>query len=139
FQDTRGLDGRIHFFVHPNPQNKILHTILVGEMNGLVQAATLGTPNEEKWGHFGGPRAYTKWVQPEPTTIAKQSPTEWKSVAKVPATKQSSDNHLETRRQPQLPARPKGAVTGSEVMKSLQGLSIEQREAAILREISGGN
>ena len=57
FQETTGLDGRIHFFVHPNPQNKILHTVLVGEMNGLVHAATLGTANEEKWGRFGGPQS----------------------------------------------------------------------------------
>ena len=35
FQETTGLDGRIHFYVHPNPENKILHTVLVGEMNGL--------------------------------------------------------------------------------------------------------
>ena len=48
-------------------QNKILHTVLVGEMNGLVQIATLGTPQEAKWGKFGGPRAYSEFVQPEPT------------------------------------------------------------------------
>ena len=68
FHETTGLDGRIHFYVHPNPENKILHTALVGEMNGLVHIATLGTPHEEKWGTFGGPRAYTKWVQPESVT-----------------------------------------------------------------------
>ena len=66
FQETTGLDGRIHFYTHPNPQNKILHTLLVGEMNGLLQIATLGTPLEGKWGTFGGPRAYTKFVQVEP-------------------------------------------------------------------------
>ena len=74
FQETTGLDGRIHFYMHPNPQNKILHTVLVGEMNGLVHVATLGTPLEEKWGKFGGPRAYTKFVQPEPTPAEKTSP-----------------------------------------------------------------
>ena len=81
FQETSGLNDRIHFFVHPNPQNKILHTVLVGEMNGLVHAATLGTPHEEKWGNFGGPRAYTKWVQPEPTPNAKKSADDAKIVA----------------------------------------------------------
>jgi hypothetical protein len=54
-------------FVHPNPENKILHTALVGDMNGLLHVATLGTPHESDWGTFGGPRAYTKWIQPEPT------------------------------------------------------------------------
>ena len=67
FVETTGLDGRIHFFVHPNPENKILHTALVGDMNGLVQIQTLGTSQEAKWGTFGGPRAYSEFVQPEPT------------------------------------------------------------------------
>jgi hypothetical protein len=59
------LDGRAALIVHTNPTNRILHTALVGEMNGLVYglADPLGKP---KWGTFGGPRAYTKWVQPAP-------------------------------------------------------------------------
>ncbi len=135
FQENSGLDGRVHFFVHPNPQNKILHTALIGEMNGLVHAATLGTPHEETWGKFGGPRAYTKWVQPEPTLNPYQALKESKSLASSSA----NDNHLDTKRQPQLPARPKEAIGGSEFMKSLQELSIDDREAAILREVSSGN
>src|SRR4029079_4767087 len=43
---------------HTNPQNKILHTALVGEMNGLL--AALGAAP------FGGPRAYAKYIQPAP-------------------------------------------------------------------------
>ena len=66
FIEHTGLDGRIHFYVQPNPENKILHTVLVGEMNGLVHAQTLGTSLESKWGKFGGPRAFEKWVQPGP-------------------------------------------------------------------------
>lgn len=53
------LDGRLALLVHTNPANRILHTALVGEMNGLL--AGLTGPAE-----FGGPRAYTKWVQPAP-------------------------------------------------------------------------
>ena len=41
FQHTSGLDGQLQFFVHPNPDNKILHTALVGEMNGLLHGLTL--------------------------------------------------------------------------------------------------
>lgn len=59
-------DRRIAFFLHKNPENKILHTRLVGEMNGLLMAATLGRPQAEAWGRFGGPRAYERWVQPAP-------------------------------------------------------------------------
>jgi hypothetical protein len=64
FQATTGLNGQIQFFIHPNPQNKILHTALVGEMNGYLEAITQGTPQVSGWGTFGGPRNYTKWVQP---------------------------------------------------------------------------
>lgn len=60
-----GLDGRLELLVHANPKNIILHTALVGEMNGLLHAlaASEAVP---AWGSFGGPRAYTKWVQPAP-------------------------------------------------------------------------
>lgn len=74
FREYTGLNGRFQMFVHPNPDNKILHTVLVGEMNGLLEALTLGTPNEEKWGTFGGPRAYTRWVQELPTTDPDAQP-----------------------------------------------------------------
>jgi hypothetical protein len=52
------LDGRVALLVHTNPKNQILHTALVGEMNGLLCGLAGGT--------FGGSRAYTKWVQPAP-------------------------------------------------------------------------
>jgi hypothetical protein len=58
FVTRTGLDGRAVFHVHPNPENRILHTALVGEMNGLLAVLTAGAP--------AGPRAYTKWVQPAP-------------------------------------------------------------------------
>lgn len=128
FQETTGLDGRIHFYKHPNPENKILHTVLVGEMNGLVHVQTLGTPNEESWGKFGGPRAYTKFVQPEPapadaaTTPAKESQTT------QPKSPQSN-----------LPARPPGAIGGAEFAKKVAKLPLKEREAAILNEITSGN
>ncbi|MDI4632915.1 hypothetical protein J7U46_07625 [Pelomonas sp. V22] len=59
-------EHRVAFFLHKNPENKILHTRLVGEMNGLLMAATLGRPEAEAWGRFGGPQAYDAWVQPQP-------------------------------------------------------------------------
>jgi len=59
------MDGRLELVVHLNPQNRILHTALVGEMNGLLHA--LAEPGwQPSWGTFGGPRAYEKWVQPTP-------------------------------------------------------------------------
>ncbi len=52
-------DGRLALLVHTNPENRILHTALVGEMNGLLHAL-------DGRAAFGAPRAYTKWVQPAP-------------------------------------------------------------------------
>jgi hypothetical protein len=51
-----GLDGRVVLLVHSNPKNQILHTALVGEMNGLLWGLAGGT--------FGGTRAYSEWMQP---------------------------------------------------------------------------
>ncbi len=61
----RGLDGRIEIILHGNPQNKILHTALVGQMNGFIHAMTVGTPHEGKLAPFGGPPAYTQLIQAE--------------------------------------------------------------------------
>jgi len=52
FDRWTAMNGQIWFYIHPNPENKILHTALVGEMNGLLQALTVGTPQENKWGTF---------------------------------------------------------------------------------------
>lgn len=65
FTHVTGLDGRLALHVHTNPKGKILHTALVGEMNGLLRGLTDDWP-KPAWGTFGGPRAYAKWVQPAP-------------------------------------------------------------------------
>jgi hypothetical protein len=105
FHETTGLGGRIHFFVHPNPENKILHTALVGDMNGLLHATTLGTPLAGTWGTFGGPRAYTKWVQPEPTP---REPAPVEPVPVEPAKPAPADES-------QLPPRPADARSRSSI------------------------
>jgi len=60
-----GLNGQLALHVHTNPKVKILHTALVGEMNGLLRGLTDDWP-KPAWGTLGGPRAYAKWVQPAP-------------------------------------------------------------------------
>jgi hypothetical protein len=128
FRETLGLQGRIHFYVHTNPSNKILHTALVGDMNGLIHIQTLGTPNEEAWGKFGGPRAYTKWIQPEPTS-SDVRPKGLAASSTTPATPSRF----------RLPARSASAIKGREFVKQIENLSLDEREAAILREITRGN
>ncbi|MBI4580668.1 MAG: hypothetical protein HY718_13250 [Planctomycetes bacterium] len=59
----RGLDGRIDLILHRNPNDKILHTALVGPMNGFIHAMTVGTPYENKAAIFNGPAAYVQYIQ----------------------------------------------------------------------------
>jgi hypothetical protein len=59
----RGMNGQIDIRVHTNPDNKILHTVLVGEMNGFIHALTVGTPFEGQAGTLGMGRAYEEWIQ----------------------------------------------------------------------------
>jgi hypothetical protein len=134
FEETIGLKGRVSFHVHANPENKILHTALIGEMNGLLHVTTLGTPQQERWGTFGGPRAYTKWIQPEPTTANEAA-----GAQKVDQTDSKNIKPQKAVAAASLPPRPEGATSGRDFIKSLDGLSLDQREAAILKEIAGGN
>ncbi|MCC6126988.1 MAG: hypothetical protein IT426_18675 [Pirellulales bacterium] len=121
FTHTRDKSGKIQFFIHRNPENKILHTALVGEMNGLLLGLTLGTEQEKKWGSFGGPRAYAKWIQPEP--FAEQTtPRPDEKVVRL-----------------KLPERSAEAPTGSKFREEIAALSLDRREAAAVREIAQGN
>ena len=52
--------------IHTNGKNKILHTRLVGEMNGYLYAVTVETPAGKCFSLPKTPRAYTKWIQSEP-------------------------------------------------------------------------
>lgn len=63
FEGVRG--SGFAFYIHPNPENKILHTVLVGEMNGLAHAQLIGQ-EPEGWLGLSRPRAYKDWVQPTP-------------------------------------------------------------------------
>ena len=125
FRQTSGLNGQLQFFLHPNPENKILHTALVGEMNGLLHGLTLGTDLDDKWGSFGGPRAYTKWVQAQP--FADPSAARATIPADAPEVRLA------------FPARPAEAPTGSQFQRQITELLRDQREAAVLHEIMIGN
>ena len=95
--------SRIIFFIHRNPSNKILHTALVGEMNGFLAAM------QSKWGQFGGPRAYTKYIQPAAVC------------------------------QDTIPPRPKKAEGGHAIMMRVADLPWAEREKVLLSEFKAGN
>jgi len=130
FTEYSGLDGRVRFYVHPNPQNKILHTALVGDMNGLVQAQTLGTPTEGTWGTFGGPRAYEAFVEKLP--VVDEAKSEGKGNP-------SPGPSLQGRGIKTIPPRKDDALGGRAFMEKVADLPREEREAAIYAEIAAGN
>ena len=125
FRQTRGLNGQIEFFIHPNSDNKILHTALVGEMNGVLHSLTLSTDHEEKWGTFGGPRAYVSWIQQQPFVEYI------KPRATIPVDAPAM--------QFAFPKRPADASSGSKFQEQIAALPRTEREAAVVREILRGN
>ncbi|MGE3780322.1 MAG: hypothetical protein AB7F89_24245, partial [Pirellulaceae bacterium] len=108
-----------------NPDNKILHTALVGDMNGLLQGLTLGTEQATTWGTFGGPRAFTSWIQPKPFV----EPNRTQAVV----ARNAPPVHLA------LPPRSSAALTGSQFLDHIRKLSRQERERAIERELLQGN
>lgn len=125
FLHTTALAGRLQFFLHPNPQNKILHTALVGEMNGLLEGLTVGTELAGAWGKFGGPRAYGRWIQDRPFA----DPT----LLRAAVVPDAPEVRLT------LPGRPECALGGSAFRDQILYLRRDQREAAIRQELCRGN
>ena len=56
------LAGRVQFFLKPNPDRKVLHTVQV-ERNGFIHALLSGTPQEGQGYEYFGPRAYAKMIE----------------------------------------------------------------------------
>ena len=111
---------QVEMFIHKNPENKILHTMLVGEFNGFIRAMSDLKPGpRESWekplASLEGPRAYTGWVERPPPVF----------VDRVVASK--------------LPTRNVDAPDGAAFMQSLAGLDRNARERAVLAELKSGN
>ncbi len=60
----QGVEGRLGLIVLKNPDDKILHTVIV-EKNGLIHGLTFESPYENQAGTFWGPVSYTQWIQPD--------------------------------------------------------------------------
>lgn len=109
---SRYRDAQIEILLHPNPENRILHTALVGDMNGYLHALLVGRAGYRE-PVLGPPRAYARWLESD--------------VILPPATP------------PDIPRRAPDALTGSAFIAAVAALPREQREAAILRELRAGN
>ena len=111
---------QVEMLIRKNPENKILHTMLVGEFNGFLRAMSDMKPGpRESWekplASIEGPRAYTGWIE-------RPAPVFTNRVAAST-----------------LPPRPVDAPGGTEFMQSLAGLDRDARESAVLRELKRGN
>lgn len=116
FNSWSGFDGRMRTLIHPNPKNKILHTRLVGEMNGLIHVIAHGYGRTDADSFLTTPRRYSDWVQSEPF-----EPSDWST--KVLA----------------IPKRRATAPTGTEFAQHWSSASPTQREEAALAELLKGN
>ncbi|MDK2973073.1 MAG: hypothetical protein PWP23_2828 [Candidatus Sumerlaeota bacterium] len=105
---------QIDIYIHPNPEVKILHTSMIGEMNAYMHAVLVG---REGYGAansvLGAPRRYEQWIEADATLPAAMPPA--------------------------IPARPLDAPTGTEFIEQVADLPREQREAAIRHELLRGN
>ncbi len=105
---------QIEFLLHTNPENKILHTVLIGEMNGYMQALLFRRPGYgDDAPLLRSVRAYMQFVS---------------DSAQLPAPVS-----------PEIPPRPGNALTGSEFIQAVANLPRAEREAAIRRELLAGN
>lgn len=116
FDTYQTITGKTKILIHPNPDNKILHTRLVGDMNGLHYSMSLGVDSEGKTVRLGRPVTYSEWIQPQPF-----QPAHWQTT--VPAIRHRSIE----------------ALSGSELVENLADTTVEQREQAIATELLRGN
>jgi len=152
FDLYRGMNEQVQLLLHRNPQNTILHTVLVGEMNGLLHALTVGTALEEAWGVFGGPRAYTRWISAHgPGSIHAGSYGPRSGSASVIKTAAEHESAPGPGTGPAgcrsegggavegIPARAQDAPGGRALMREVAQLPLEQREQVLFEQIVAGN
>jgi hypothetical protein len=121
FEEFVGMNGQIHFLIHGNPEMKILHTVLV-ERNGLLEAMTLGTALQNKWGgEFWSDRAYSDLIAPVPGSLR-------------PTTARSATTTATS-----IPDRRSSFPGGRAFAESIADLPPKAREAAIVQEVLRGN
>lgn len=118
-RDTLGAFARyrvpqVEILRHPNRDNRILHTEMIGEMNGYMHALLAGRADYGQGESVLKPtRAYARYIQPE-VSLPAATP-------------------------PDIPVRDARALTGSAFIASVAGAPREEREAAVRRELLAGN
>ncbi len=125
FCNWLGMQGRIQFRVHQNPKNQILHTALVGEMNGLAFGLAVEKNGVVSEVHLSEPRVYSEWIQAEP----------FQDPRFASAFLDRSHKGMQLN----LPPRPSEAEMGSQFCERVAKLALRQREAESVKAILEGN
>lgn len=107
----RALNGRAQIILKTNPHGKIYHTVQV-ERNGFIHSMLSGTRLEQKGYTYFGPRAYSDLIDDK--------------------------NNVPLRRL-NIPLRDVRSESGSEFMKRIDPLSLNEREEEIFKAVSSGN
>jgi hypothetical protein len=106
----RDAAGQVDIRVDRNYANIVLHSALVGDMNGVLHALTFPASDLPMKVRFGGPRDYTAFIDPaEPGPVLR------------------------------LPARPLHAPDGSETAANLAAMPPDQRTNALTEAMLSGN
>lgn len=104
-------DRKIEFIFKPNPKGKIFHTQQV-EYNGFIHSMLSGTGDEQKGYTYFGARAYDEFI---------------------------SDKVIMPVRRLNIPERNPAAETGSEFMRRIGDLPLNEREDEIYLAAASGN
>ncbi len=105
---------QVEILLHPNPQNRILHTAMIGDMNGYMHAVLTGRPSYER-----GPsvlkaeRVYVPFIR-GPVVLPAATP-------------------------PDIPFRARDALGGTAFIEAIAHAPRDEREAAVRRELLAGN
>jgi hypothetical protein len=59
----RWSSAQIEILRHPNPSNRILHTEMIGEMNGYMHALLARRATAGRQPVLAPARAYTQWIE----------------------------------------------------------------------------
>ncbi len=125
FRNRIGLDGRVQLLVHQNPDNKILHTALVGEMNGVAVGMSLASKKIDPIIRLSEPRVYGEWIQAEPFKDPR--------ISSAILDRQTEGVLLD------LPPRSNNAETGSQFCERVAKLEHREREKEVVKSILSGN
>ncbi|MBL0938421.1 MAG: hypothetical protein IBJ03_05985 [Gemmatimonadaceae bacterium] len=64
WQSTEQANGKLEILLHPNPENRILHTALIGEMNAYLYTMLVGRDSSvQVLAHPSSPRVYSEFVR----------------------------------------------------------------------------